>query len=35
MGVKKKKRQEKSQIDSMAAALVLQGYLDSHKNQLK
>jgi putative Holliday junction resolvase len=35
MGVKKKKRQEKSQIDSMAAALVLQGYLDSHKSQLK
>ncbi len=30
MEVKKKKRQEKGNIDKMAAALILQGYLDSH-----
>src|SRR6185369_6465933 len=29
MGVKKKKRQEKGLIDAMAAALILQSYLDS------
>lgn len=30
MGVKKKYRQDKSKIDEMAAALILQSYLDSH-----
>lgn len=30
MGVKKKQRQDKSKIDEMAAALILQSYLDSH-----
>ena len=30
MEVKKKKRQDKGTIDKMAAALILQGYLDSH-----
>jgi putative holliday junction resolvase len=30
MGVKKKDRQDKSKIDQMAAALILQSYLDSH-----
>jgi len=30
MEVKKKKRQAKGTIDRMAAALILQGYLDSH-----
>jgi RNase H-fold protein (predicted Holliday junction resolvase) len=30
MGVKKKDRQNKSKIDEMAAALILQSYLDSH-----
>lgn len=30
MGVKKKHRQDKSKIDEMAAALILQSYLDSH-----
>jgi putative Holliday junction resolvase len=29
MGVKKKQRQSKEQIDLMASALILQGYLDS------
>ena len=32
MGVKKKKRQEKGQIDRMAAALILQGFLDRRKH---
>ena len=32
MGVKKKDRQNKSKIDEMAAALILQSYLDSHPN---
>ena len=31
MGVKKKKRQGKGQIDEMAAALILQSFLDSSK----
>ncbi|MBI1803155.1 MAG: Holliday junction resolvase RuvX [Ignavibacteriae bacterium] len=30
MGVKKKKRQQKGIVDEMAAALILQQYLDSH-----
>ena len=32
MGVKKKDRKNKSKIDEMAAALILQSYLDSHPN---
>jgi putative holliday junction resolvase len=32
MGVKKKDRQNKSKIDEMAAALILQSYIDSHPN---
>jgi len=32
MGVKKKQRQEKSQIDLMASALILQGYLDANES---
>ena len=31
MGAKKKQRQSKEKIDEMAAALILQGYLDSRK----
>ncbi len=34
MGMKKKQRQKKDgKLDSMAAALILQGYLDNKKNQ--
>jgi putative holliday junction resolvase len=32
MGVKKKQRQSKSKIDEMAAALILQSYLDCRKS---
>jgi putative Holliday junction resolvase len=31
MGVKKRQRQSKEKIDEMAAAIILQGYLDSQK----
>jgi RNase H-fold protein (predicted Holliday junction resolvase) len=31
MGVKKMKRREKGQIDQMAAAIILQSFLDSRK----
>jgi len=34
LGVKKKKRQSKEAIDEMAAALILQSYLDSSKHRL-
>ena len=33
MGVKKKKRKNKETIDQMAAALILQGYLDSKNHE--
>ena len=33
MGVKKKGRQEKARIDPMAAALILQAFLDRRKNR--
>ncbi|HTK83245.1 MAG TPA: Holliday junction resolvase RuvX [Bacteroidota bacterium] len=32
MGMKKKQRQEKSRVDLMASALILQGYLDASKS---
>lgn len=32
-GMKKKKRQDKSQLDIISAALMLQSYLDSRKNE--